>query len=309
METEIILSTGGKIPVLCMGTAAYPIPEPELVETASFEAIKLGYRHFDTASLYESEQPLGQAISRAIGSGIIKDRDELFITTKLACADTYPGAVVPALRNSLSLLGIEYVDLYLIHAPTRVRGEKRFMFTNEDVMPFDSKGTWEGMEQCYELGLAKSIGVSNFPIDKLKLLLSHAKIPPSVNQVEMHPLWQQKELINFCRENRIHVSAYSPLGGTASFWGNREVLQLKGIEEIARAKGKTTAQICLRWALEQGVSVLPKSFNKERLEENKDIFGWRLSEDELEIISLIPQLVGDDGSLGLARPINQHVNV
>ncbi|KAH7679866.1 Aldo-keto reductase protein, partial [Dioscorea alata] len=308
MQTEIILSSGGKIPVLGMGTAAYPIPEPELVERAIFEAMKLGYRHFDTASLYQSEQPLGQAISRAIRSGIIKDRDELFITTKLAVADTYPGAVVPALRKSLSELGIEYVDLYLIHAPMRVRGEKRFVFTKEDMMPFDSKGTWEGMEQCYELGLAKSIGVCNFPIDKLKFLLSHAKIPPAVNQVEMHPLWQQNELIDFCRKNYIHVSAYSPLGGTGSFWGKREVLHLKEIKEIARAKGKTAAQICLRWALERGVNVLPKSFNKERLEENKDIFGWRLSEDEVQIISLIPQLVGDDASHGLARPINQDIN-
>ncbi|XP_039127528.1 non-functional NADPH-dependent codeinone reductase 2-like [Dioscorea cayenensis subsp. rotundata] len=273
----------------------------KLIETAIFEAMKLGYRHFDTASLYQSEHPLGQAISRAIRSGILSNCDELFITTKLAAADTYPGAVVPALRKSLSELGIKYVDLYLIHAPVRVKGEKRYVFTKEDVMPFDSKGTWEGMEQCYELGLAKSIGVCNFPIDKLKFLLSHAKIPPSVNQVEMHPLWQQNELIDFCRKNCIHVGAYSPLGGTGSFWGNRGVLHLKEIEEIAR--------ICLRWALERGVSVLPKSFNKERLKENKDIFGWRLSEDEVQIISLIPQLVGDDASHGLARPINQDINV
>ncbi|KAJ0981230.1 hypothetical protein J5N97_009485 [Dioscorea zingiberensis] len=309
METEIVLSSGGRMPVLGMGTAAYPVPEPELVEAAIFEAMKLGYRHFDTASLYQSERPLGRAISRAIQTGIISNRSELFIATKLACFDAYPGAVVPALRDSLNALGIEYVDLYLIHAPMRVRGEKRFVFTMDDVMPFDSVGTWEGMEECYELGLAKAIGVSNFPIDKLKLLLSHAKVHPAVNQVEMHPLWQQKELRELCKEKGIHVSSYSPLGGTGCFWGNREVLHLKEIEKIAGDKGKTAAQVCLRWGLEKGVSVLPKSFNKERLQENMDIFGWTLGEDELQVISLIPQLVEDDASQGLARPINSCINV
>lgn len=277
------------MPVLGMGTATYPVPVPEVVESAVYEAIKLGYRHFDTASLYESERPLGLAVRRAIEDGLIKSRSELFITSKLFSTDAHPHGVLPAIRETLSALGMEYVDLYLIHFPARLKGEKRFVFNPEDVVPLDMEGTWEAMEECHRLGWAKAIGVSNFSCKKLELMLTHAKIVPAVNQVELHPLWQQRKLREFCKEKGIHVSAYSPLGGNGVLWGTLAVLENEEIKSIAHSIGKSVAQVCLRWAFQSGVSFLPKSFNKERLKENMDIFDWELSEKEMMKINALPQ--------------------
>ncbi|KAK1288679.1 hypothetical protein QJS10_CPB19g01603 [Acorus calamus] len=290
--TEIILNSGHKMPVMGMGTASYPYPDPETVESAVLEAISLGYRHFDTASAYRTERPLGRAISTAIQNGLINGRDDVFVTTKLWCGDADRDLVVPALKESLRALGMEYVDLYLIHFPGRVKkseGENGLIFSKEDILQFDMRGTWEGMEECHRLGLARSIGVSNFSCKKLQLLLSHAVIPPAVNQVEMHPIWQQRKLRKLCSELGIHVSAYSPLGAGGALWGSTMVLESIEIKHIAEAKGKTPAQVCLRWAFEQGVSFLPKSFNKGRLKENMEIFDWKLDDEDLEKLNHIPQ--------------------
>ncbi|XP_077236226.1 7-acetyl-epi-neemfruitin B aldo-keto reductase-like [Tasmannia lanceolata] len=286
---SVVLNSGWSIPLVGMGTATYPIPTPDLVEESIIHAIELGYRHFDSASIYQSEKPLGQAISEALRRNLVSSRDELFITSKLACADSQPDLVLPALHKSLQALGLQYLDLYLIHFPGRVKCEKGLIFTKEDVLPFDMKGTWEAMEECHRLGLAKSIGVSNFTCKKMALLLAHSNISPAVNQVEMHPLWQQKKLRDFCEEKGIHVSAYSPLGGYGALWGSNLVLESEELKQIAQAKGKSVAQVCLRWVFEQGVSLLPKSFNKERMKENLEIFDWPLSEEELQKISLLPQ--------------------
>ncbi|KAL5712838.1 3''-deamino-3''-oxonicotianamine reductase [Ranunculus cassubicifolius] len=288
---ELILNSERKIPVLGFGTAASPLPPPDFLESSFMDAIELGYRHFDTASVYGSEEPLGRAISQALHRRLIASRDELFITSKLWCTDADRGLVVPALNRTLKTLGLDYLDLYLIHWPVRLKGEMelRFGFKDEDIMHFDVKGTWQGMEECQRLGLTKSVGVSNFSVEELSDLLIHATIPPAVNQVEMHPYWQQRELRAFCADNNIHVSAYSPLGGKGAFWGSNMILDSKEIERIAEANGKSTAQVCLRWAFEQGVSFLPKSFNKGRMKENMEIFHWNLREDDLEIISCLPQ--------------------
>ncbi|PIA64039.1 hypothetical protein AQUCO_00201379v1 [Aquilegia coerulea] len=281
IHETIVLNSGHKMPLLGMGTAADPLPPSELLESSVISAIELGYRHFDTAAVYQSEQPLGRAISEALRRGLMANRGELFITTKLWCGHAHPDLVVPALRLSLEALELDYVDLYLIHFPARFNlTEKSFNEKKDDLLPFDMEGTWQAMEKCYELGLAKSIGVSNFSCKKLSKLLDSAIVPPAVNQVEMHPLWQQKKLRDFCAEKGIHVSAYSPLGGKGAKWG-----------------------ICLRWALEHGVSIIPKSFNKERLKENMEIFDWELSKEELQKMSTLPQnriftaeyLVSEDG--------------
>ncbi|ONK75027.1 uncharacterized protein A4U43_C03F12570 [Asparagus officinalis] len=184
---------------------------------------------------------------------------------------------------------MEYVDLYLIHFPARLKGEKRFVFNGDDVIPLDMKGTWEAMEECNRLGLAKAIGVSNFSCKKLEQLLVHAKILPAVNQVEMHPLWKQTQLREFCSEKGIHISAYSPLGGVGVIWGTPAVLANQEIKSIAESKGKSAAQVCLRWAFQNGVSFLPKSFNKERLKENSEIFDWELSGEDMKRLNLLPQ--------------------
>ncbi|KAK9118137.1 hypothetical protein Scep_016230 [Stephania cephalantha] len=289
-KTLTILNSGHSMPLLGMGTAAFPVEPQDLVESAILSAIELGYTHFDTASVYQTEPTLGRAIRQALDRGLIASRDNLFITTKLWCGHADRNLVVPALRESLQALGLDYVDLYLIHFPAKVEKlEKSFGLRSEDLVPLDMKGTWQGMEECVRLGLAKSIGVSNFTCKKLSQILSFATIPPAVNQVEMHPLWQQSKLRDFCADKGIHVSAYSPLGGKNAPWGSNAVFDCEELKQVAQAKGKTLAQICLRWAYEQDVSFLPKSYNKERLKENMEIFDWELSKDELKKMSALPQ--------------------
>ncbi|KAK6925615.1 NADP-dependent oxidoreductase domain [Dillenia turbinata] len=296
-ETPLNGSNSKAIPLIGYGTAEYPFgASKELVKHSILHAIRLGYRHFDTAALYRSEQPLGEAVAKALELGIIKSRDELFITSKLWCSDAHRERVLPALQQSLENLGLEYIDLYLIHWPVSLKpGGYEFPVKKKDLLPLDFKSVWEGMEEVKELGLTKFIGVSNFSCDKLKILLSTAKTPPAVNQVEMSPHWQQKRLRQFCKEKGIHVTSYSPLGAKGTPWGTNGVMGCEVLKEIAFAREKTVAQICLRWALEQEVSVVVKSFNKERIKQNLDIFDWKLLPEDLEMINQIPQHKGCPG--------------
>ncbi|KAJ6824057.1 methylecgonone reductase-like [Iris pallida] len=282
------------MPMLGMGTAGTSIPT-DLTSTL-VDAIEAGYRHFDTASIYMTEQALGRAIAEAIRQGLVASRDELFVTSKLWCSDADPQLVLPALQKSLKNLGLNYLDLYLVHWPVRMKpGKMSNTFTKEDILPFDMKSTWEAMEQCCRLGLAKSIGVSNFSSKKLSLLLEHATVPPAVNQVEMNTCWDQRKLRELCREIGVHVTAWSPLGANGAPWGSLSVMQSPVLKEIATAKGKTVAQVALRWLYEQGVSMVVKSYNKERMKENMKVFDWELYEDELKMIHNIPQKKGYSG--------------
>ncbi|XP_027186592.2 (1S)-1,7-diacetoxy-luvungin A aldo-keto reductase-like [Cicer arietinum] len=147
------------------------------------------------------------------------------------------------------------------------------------------------MEDCNKLGLAKSIGVSNFGNKKLSLILENGTIPPAVNQVQLNPSWQQGKLKDFCKQKGIHMSAWSPLGGYKVFWGSNVVMENPILHEIAQARNKTVAQIALRWILEQGTSAIVKSFNKERMKQNHEIFDWELSQEELDKINKIPQCI------------------
>lgn len=291
IPTSTLGSTDRTIPLLGYGTAEYPFGASiETMKESILHAIELGYRHFDSASLYQSEVPLGEAISDALRLGLIKSRDELFITSKLWCSDGHKDLVLPALQKTLENLQLEYLDLYLIHWPVSSKpGEYVFAVKEKDLLPMDFQSVWEAMEECQKLGLAKSIGVSNFSCKKLENLLATAKIPPAVNQVEISPLWQQKKIREFCEEKGIHVTAYSPLGAKGMLWGTNNVMECQVLKEIAAARGKSMAQICLRWVHEQGVSVLVKSFNKERIKQNLDIFDWKLSQEDLERVSQIPQ--------------------
>ncbi|XP_030447896.1 non-functional NADPH-dependent codeinone reductase 2-like [Syzygium oleosum] len=289
----VLKSGGRKIPLLGFGTAAFPKVDREVVKTAVLEAIKLGYRHFDTATLYYTEEPIGEAIAEAVSQGLIKSREDLFITTKLWCSDAHPGLVLPALKNSLKNIKLDYIDLYLIHWPVSAKpGTYEFPMKKEDFTPMDFKAVWADMEECQRKGLTRSIGVSNFSSKKLSFILANAQIPPDVNQVEFNPLWQQKKLREFCEANGVLLTAYSVLGASVSNGGSSKVMECEQLKEIARAKGKTVAQICLRWAYEQRVCVLAKSFNKERMKENLEIFDWELTEEELRKIDEIPQSRG-----------------
>ncbi|KAE8667267.1 Non-functional NADPH-dependent codeinone reductase 2 [Hibiscus syriacus] len=171
-------------------------------------------------------------------------------------------------------------------------GKYEFPFKEEDIVPLDLNSVWEAMEECQNLGLTKSLGVSNLSCKKLQTILSTAKIPPAVNQVEMNPMWQQKKLRDFCKEKGIPVQAYSPLGAKGTAWGSDQLINSEILKEIAQAKVKSPAQDCLRWVYEQGVCVIVKSFNKERMKQNLDIFDWELSDDDLHKISQLPQCEG-----------------
>ncbi|XP_075672351.1 non-functional NADPH-dependent codeinone reductase 2-like [Castanea sativa] len=289
-KMELSSSSGPvSMPMIGFGTAADNNDGATLI-SAVLESIKLGYRHFDTASFYGSEQALGEAIAEALRLGLIASRDDLFITSKLWPSEAHAHLVLPSLQKSLRTLQLEYLDLYLIHWPITVTpGKMEFPFDKQDLMPMDFKSVWAAMEECQRLGLTKSIGVSNFSSKKLENLLSFATIPPSVNQVEMNPVWQQKKLTEFCKPNGIIVTAYSPLGAKGSSWGTNAVMDNEVLKEIAKTRGKTVAQVCLRWIYEQGAAPIVKSYNKERLKENLQIFDWELSEDDYDKIGQIKQ--------------------
>ncbi|KAL6178284.1 hypothetical protein ACLB2K_049803 [Fragaria x ananassa] len=238
---EVVLSSGKKMPVLGFGTGVVGSPRPaQTLALILLDAIELGYRHFDTAALYGTEEAVGLAITQALERGLIKTRDELFITSKLWCADAHHVLFLRALKSTLQ--------------------------------------TWKAMEECSRMGLAKSIGVSNYGTKKLSQILDNATIPPAVNQVEMNPSWQQEKLRDFCKEKGIHVTAWSPLGfHGATSWAPKPWIDYAIIKEIAAAKGKSVAQVILRSIIQQGeVSAISRSFNKERMKDNIQIWNSML---------------------------------
>ena len=290
---EVCLSSAAPgsrpMPVIGFGSAADSL-DVNAMKSAVLEAIKIGYRHFDTASDYGSERGLGEAIAEAIKLGLIGSREEVFVTSKLWTSEAHPDLVVSALKNSLRNIQMEYLDLYLIHWPIATRpGKYEYPPNEDDLMPLDFKGVWTAMEDCQRLGLTKSIGISNFSCKKIEHILKFATIPPSVNQVEMNPVWQQKKLHDFCKSSGITITAFSPLGAKGASWGTNIVMENELLKKVAEARGKTVAQVCLRWLYEQGVTFVVKSFNKERMKENLSIFDWELRGDDYEKINSIPQ--------------------
>ncbi|MCO5600536.1 hypothetical protein L7F22_054649 [Adiantum nelumboides] len=295
-ECAAILNTGASIPLIGFGTAS---GEPNIThaekKAAILAAFEVGYRHFDTASVYGSEASLGEMLNEAMQAGSVK-REDLFITSKVWCSDCYPEGVLPALKKSLSMLQLDYLDLYLMHWPLRFKEGVGFIPKPEEFLQLDLKGTWRALEACVKQGLTKAIGVSNFSSKKVRDLLEFAEIPPAVNQVEMHPAWQQKQLRDTCKGANIHVSAWSPLGAPSQLWGSPAILDEPILKEIATKHGKTPAQVALRWGLDNGVSVLPKSFNKTRMTENYQVLDLHLTDEDHGAISKIKQKKIVDGS-------------
>ncbi|KAI4308445.1 hypothetical protein L6164_031522 [Bauhinia variegata] len=277
-----------RMPVIGLGTAPETNSKTS-TKDAVLDAIKQGYRHFDTAAAYGVEPAVGEAIQEALKLGLVGSREELFVTSKLWCTNNHPHLVVPALQQSLKTLQLEYLDLFLIHWPISAKpGKVTYPIEQTELVPFDVKGVWEAMEECQRLGLTKAIGVSNFSCNKLEKLLSFAAIPPAVNQVEMNLAWQQKKLRDFCKENGITLTAFCPLRKGASR-GTNAVMDNDVVKEIAEAHGKSVAQVCLRWLYEQGVTFAVKSYDKERMKQNLQIFDWSLTENDYEKISQIEQ--------------------
>jgi 2,5-diketo-D-gluconate reductase A len=252
------LADGNEIPLLGLGV--WQIPDgPSCVKAVRW-ALELGYRHIDTAQSYGNEESVGQALREA---GL--PRDEIFITTKF-----YPSGRDPAaeIEQSLKRLGLDYVDLYLVHWPRR-----------------GATWAWPGMQQAHERGHARSIGVSNFHADELREVLATASIPPVVNQVELSPFKYRRALIDSGRELSVAFEAYSPLGtGTH--------LKSEAIKRIAAGVGRTPAQVLLRWCLQHDLVVLPKSAHRERIEENSQIFDFTLSEAEMAELDALDRTGG-----------------
>ncbi|KAL2540041.1 NAD(P)-linked oxidoreductase superfamily protein [Abeliophyllum distichum] len=280
-SNQVRMNNGITIPVIGMGTYSLE-NDRRTTENAVHMALKMGYRHFDTAKIYGSEPALGNALKDAIFDGVVQ-REDIFVTSKLWGSDHHDP--VSALKRSLQNLGMDYVDMYLVHWPVRLKPWVCYPVPKEDDFDqLEMEKTWFGMEKCLELGLCRSIGVSNFSSTKIESLLDFASVPPALNQVEMHPMWRQRKLREFSGDHKIHVSAYSPLGGPGNLWGTTAVVDNPIIESIALKHGATPAQVALSWGLSKGASVIVKSFNEDRMKENMEALDLKLDDyDLLEI--------------------------
>jgi alcohol dehydrogenase (NADP+) len=293
----VAFANGDRMPLLGLGTWK---AAPGEVATAVREAIRLGYRHIDCASVYANEPEVGQAIRSAIAAGEVK-REELWITSKLWCNAHGHHNVEPALRRTLGDLGLEWLDLYLIHWPVPIRPGVAFPSSGSDLLPPEQLplgDTWQGMEAALDAGLTRHIGVSNVSSRKLHDLLAHCRIRPEVNQVERHPLLQQPALVADCQAEGVHITAYSPLGSQdrpAALKGADEPVLLEPpvIVAIAAAHGCSPAQVLIAWHLQGGISTIPKSVNPARLREN-------LAAAEIELTpAAMEQIAGLDQHLRL----------
>ncbi|CAN1267089.1 NADPH-dependent aldo-keto reductase, chloroplastic [Linum perenne] len=284
---EVGLNNGVRMPLMGLGTYSAQ-NDSYSTQHAIHLALQVGYRHFDTAKIYGSESNVGKALTDAFSQGNV-EREDVFVTSKLWGSDHHDP--VSALRRTLKNLRMEYLDLYLVHWPVKLKPWASSPMPQESEFDgLDLESTWAGMERCIELGLCRSIGVSNFSSPKIQSLLRFATIPPAVNQVEMHPMWRQTRLREVCEENNIHVSAYSPLGGPGNAWGSTAVVESPIVRAIAHEHGASPAQVALQWGLSKGASVIVKSFNSKRIKENMDAFHLRLDDEEIdEIDRLLPE--------------------
>mmetsp|Transcript_36182 Transcript_36182/g.72858 ORF Transcript_36182/g.72858 Transcript_36182/m.72858 type:complete len:325 (+) Transcript_36182:71-1045(+) len=274
------------------------------VAQAVYEAIKAGYRHLDSACDYGNEKEVGEGIKRALGEGLCK-REDLWVTSKLWNTYHRKEHVPMALQRTLDDLGLEYIDLYLIHFPIALKFvpfEKCYPpewtdNANAGQMQIDEvpyRETWEAMEKLKASGKAKHIGVCNLVCQSLMDICSYCSQRPEVNQVEMHVYLQQPQLVSFCKHMGIGMTAFSPLGAMGYLAMGPDFATEADdcftdpvIAGIAAAKGKSPAQVCLRYQVQRGVSVIPKTSSPERLRENLDVFGFELSAEEMLQISAL----------------------
>ena len=256
------LNTGAKMPII--GFGVYQIPDAAECKRVVLDAIKTGYRSIDTAASYMNEEAVGAAIREAIELGIVT-REELFITTKLWVTDASYEKAKAALKRSLEKLGLDYVDLYLEH---QAMG--------------DYFGAWHAMEEAYKEGLAKAIGVANFFPATLVNFCENVEIKPAVNQVELHPFFAQPEALEIMKEYGIVPEAWAPLAE-----GKHGIFTDPMLTEIGHKYGKSAAQVVLRWNVQRGVVIIPKSSHVERMKQNIDILDFELTDEEMQKISAL----------------------
>ncbi|MCM3117051.1 aldo/keto reductase [Neobacillus sp. MER 74] len=259
LKDTTTLHNGVKMP--WVGLGVFKVNEGEEVVQSVKAAIKNGYISIDTAAIYKNEEGVGQAIKE---SGV--PREELFITSKVWNSDQGYESTLAAFETSLNKLGLEYLDLYLIHWP----GKNKY------------KDTWKALEKLYKDGRVRAIGVSNFLVHHLEDLISTAEIKPMVNQVEFHPHLTQKELLAYCKKEGIQMEAWSPLK-------QGQLLNEPVLEDLAHKYNKSVAQVILRWDLQHGVVTIPKSIKEHRIIENADLFDFELSAEDMEKIDGLNQ--------------------
>ena len=257
MQT-VRLNNGVEMPLL--GFGVYQIPEAAVCERSVIDALAAGCRLVDTAAAYLNEEAVGRAIAL---SGV--PRNELFVTTKLWVQDAGYESAKAAFERSLKRLGLDYIDLYLVHQPYG-----------------DVYGAWRAMEEICRDGTARAIGVSNFPSDRLVDLIVHNEIVPAVNQVETHPFCQQREAAEVMKKEGVQIEAWGPFAE-----GRNGLFQNEVLASIAAAHERSIAQVVLRWLTQRGVVAIPKSVHKERIVENFSVFDFRLTEDEMARIAAL----------------------
>ncbi|EGG19785.1 hypothetical protein DFA_06886 [Cavenderia fasciculata] len=275
------MNNGKKIPVIGFGTWKSP---KNVVGESIKQAIKAGYRHLDCAAIYKNEKEVGAALKEVFDSGLIK-REELFITSKLWCTCHSKENVEKHLKITLADLGLDYLDLYLVHWPLA------FEYTGEclEINPVDENGntklaripmrqTWEAMEKLVDQGLVRSIGVANCNVQTIIDILSYARIRPAMNQVELNPYNTQQRLKYFCHLNGIQLTAYSPLG-------HGKLITDKVVCELAKKYNRSVANILCRWAIQQGFTVIPKSVNPDRIKDNFKVLDFKIDESDMSILN------------------------
>ena len=268
---NIELSDGVSIPQLGLGVLRI---DNDATADVVADALSVGYRHIDTAAGYGNEQGVGDALVRA-GFATGQARKEVFITTKLSDSEQGYDSALAAFERQLGYLQTDYVDMYMIHWPT----------------PFDwrSTQTWKAFVELHDAGKIRTLGVCNFLPEHLERLHDETGYWPTVNQIELHPTWQQREVVKYCKSHGIAVEAYSPMARGADLQAGGSLL-----EDIAHAHGKSVAQVILRWHIEHGIIVIPKSTHRERQLENGSIFDFTLASDEIAEIDALD----GDGRMG-----------
>ena len=263
------LNNGYEIP--CVGFGTWQTPDGDTAVMAVSEAIKTGYRHIDTAACYGNEVSVGQGIKK---SGI--EREKLFVTSKVWNTERGYEKTIAAFEKTLTDLGLDYLDLYLIHWPASS--------SQYDIWEKINLETWKALTELYKAGKIKSIGVSNFMPHHLEALMK-TEVPPMVNQIEYHPGLNQEETVDYCKKHGILVEAWSPLGTGRML--NNETLKF-----IAGKYGKSVAKLCIRWCLQNGVLPLPKSVTPARIVENADVFDFDITAEDMSDINAMPYFGG-----------------